>query len=199
MSNIFIEPEGATPLTAEEKLGLIPSHISTREDLNAAEQQNIIKGEIWAFSRKRNILDVSTIRELHRKMFSDVWRWAGAYSREVNRRIGSDSHRIETDLHQLVSDIQYWVTHDTYSPDEIAIRFHHGLTKTHPFPGGNGRLSRLCADILIKQLNRERFTWGRGNLMSAGETRTNYINALRAADNHNFTPLLDFARSGSIT
>jgi hypothetical protein len=44
-------------------------------------------------------------------------------------------------------------------------------------------------------LGGERFTWGRANLQQAGDVRRQYIEALRAADNHDYGPLLRFARS----
>jgi Fic family protein len=35
--------------------------------------------------------------------------------------------------------------HKSYSPDELAVRFHHRLVSVHAFPNGNGRWSRLAA------------------------------------------------------
>lgn len=78
---------------------------------------------------------------------------------------------------------------------KIAVRFSHRLVATHPFPNGNGRFSRFIGDLLAQQLGQEPFTWGRANLVDAGETRARYIEALRAADNHDIKPLLLFARS----
>ena len=80
-------------------------------------------------------------------------------------------------------------------PDEIATRFHHRLVWIHPFPNGNGRHARLATDLLLVTLGRPRFSWGRVNLVDAGETRRAYIAALRAADGHDIAPLLDFVRS----
>ena len=67
IDDIFDEPDDATPLSEEEKQGLIPSYISTRAELNQAEQKNIVKAEIWAFSKKRSPLDVAFLKELHKK------------------------------------------------------------------------------------------------------------------------------------
>jgi fido (protein-threonine AMPylation protein) len=65
-----------------------------------------------------------------------------------------------------------------------------------PFPNGNGRHARLLADLLVTQLGGERFTWGsHANLGGAGATRTRYIDALKAADQGDHLPLLEFARS----
>ncbi len=74
---LFQEPEGATPLENEEIEALIPTWVANREDLNAAEADNILKARAWARRRKKKILTADFAKELHRKMFEDVWDWAG--------------------------------------------------------------------------------------------------------------------------
>jgi Fic-DOC domain mobile mystery protein B len=194
MTSPFGGDEDATPLTPEERNGLIPTHVALRSELNELEQQNIADADRWAFSRKRNILDETFLRGLHRRMFNRVWRWAGAY-RTTERNLGIPPFRIQPDLRQTVGDAQYWISHQTYPPDELAVRFHHRLVSVHPFPNGNGRWSRLAADLLIVGQGDLRFTWGRTNLRAAGDVRREYIDALHAADHHDLTPLVRFARS----
>ena len=99
------------------------------------------------------------------------------------------------DVQQAVDDARYWVEHATHQSDEIAVRFSHRLVAIHPFPNGNGRFSRLAGDLLAQQLGRPPFSWGRATSISASETRAQYIEALRAADNRDIGPLLMFARS----
>ncbi len=141
------------------------------------------------------MLDVDFLRALHKRMFGEVWRWAGTYSKERDRRLGSDSFQIPIDLKTLVDDARAWIEYESFPADEIALRFHHRLTQIHPFPNGNGRFSRAGADLLITKMGGERFSWGRVGLVSASATRREYIEALRAADRHTFEPLLAFARS----
>jgi Fic-DOC domain mobile mystery protein B len=131
---------------------------------------------------------------LHKCMFGDVWRWAGTY-RTTALDIGIDAYRIPVEIAALFDDVRYWVEHETYPPDEIAVRLHHRLVAIHPFPNGNGRHTRLMADLLIERLGGEPFSWGGGALADTGELRTRYIEALRAADTHDIGPLLAFARS----
>lgn len=188
------DDDANTPLTAEEREQLIPAYITLRHELNEAEQVNIGEALRWAMSRKRNVLDQDFLSALHRRMFGDVWRWAGQY-RTTARNIGVDAYRVATDVRQLVDDARYWVEHGTYAPDEIAVRFSHRLVAIHPFPNGNGRLSRLVGDLLARQLGQPAFTWGRRNLIDAGATRARYVEALRAADHHDIEYLLLFARS----
>jgi Fic-DOC domain mobile mystery protein B len=188
------DDEANTPLTAEEREGLVLSYITLRHELNEAEQVNIGAALRWADARKRDVLDRDFLSMLHQRMFGDVWRWAGQY-RTTARNIGVEAYRIAMDVQQAIDDARYWVEHGTYPHDEIAMRFSHQIVAIHPFPNGNGRLSRLVGDFLALQLGRPPFTWGRANLVNVGDTRARYVEALRAADNHDIGPLLQFARS----
>jgi Fic-DOC domain mobile mystery protein B len=194
MSGSFEADDAATPLTPEERNGLVPTYVTLRGELNELEQQNIADADRWSFGRKRDVLSEAFLRGLHRRMFNRVWRWAGKY-RASERNIGIESYRIETELHQALGDVRYWIDHKTYAPDEIAVRFHHRLVSIHPFPNGNGRWSRLAADLLCVAQGGTRFTWGRANLQAPGDVRRRYIDALKAADSHDMEPLLAFARS----
>lgn len=191
---LFGQTDDGTPLSLEEREGLIPSYITLRRELNEVEQQNIATASLWASARKRDVLDVNFLRGLHRRMLKDVWRWAGEY-RTTGKNIGIDAWKIETELHVLVDDVRYWVDHQTYDLDEIASRFHHRLVYIHPFPNGNGRFARLAADLLLVSLGTKPFTWGSGNLVAVGEIRAIYVNALREADRNDYQPLIEFVRS----
>ena len=195
MSDLFERPDdAATPLTPEEMRDLIPAHIAYRRELNEAEQENIVLAQAWALSRRRDPLSEKFVKDLHRRMLGDVWRWAGKF-RTSERNIGIDYWQIPVALRQLLDDAKAWIEFGSYPPDEIAVRFHHRLVQIHPFPNGNGRHSRLMADLLAMQLGRERFSWGRGSLRTAGAARARYVEALRAADDHDIAPLLVFARA----
>ena len=183
-----------TPLTPEEREQLIPSYVTLRHELNEAEQVNIADALRWTQARKRDVLNDVFLNQLHKRMFGDVWRWAGQY-RTSSRNIGIDAYRIGMDVRQTVDDTHYWVDHQTFPADEVAVRFSHRLVAIHPYPNGNGRFSRLAGDLLAQQLGQPAFSWGRANLVDASLTRHSYVEALRAADNHEIGPLLAFARS----
>jgi Fic-DOC domain mobile mystery protein B len=197
VTDLFREPEDATPLAAEEREQLLQSWITHRADLNRAEEVNILDGAAWARGRRRrpaDMLSTGFATLLHRQMFGDVWKWAGTW-RTTARNIGVDAWRIGTDVAALLDDVRFWIEHETYPPDELAVRLHHRLVAIHPFPNGNGRHSRLMADLLVERLGRTPFSWGSGTLANAGDLRRRYVAALRAADHHDIGPLLAFARS----
>ena len=190
--------EGQTPLEEDEKEGLLISTVATRGELDEFEQQNIEQAIQWTLTRSFKIEIILTetfIREVHKRMYGDVWDWAGDF-RKTDKNIGIDKWQIPTALRNLIDDTRYWITNKTYSPDEIAIRFKHRIVSIHCFPNGNGRHSRLMADIMIEKIFKQQvFTWGAANLVSPGDARGEYLAALRKADAGIIEPLIKFARS----
>lgn len=190
----LVYPPGATPLDPDERAGLIPGHIATQGELNEWEQLNIVQGENWARKQRKEILDEGFLRQLHRQLFGETWKWAGEF-RKSDKNIGVDWLKIGVELKKLLDDTRYQIENASYPPDEIAVRFHHRLVAIHPFPNGNGRHARLMADLLVERLGQPRFTWGSRSLVDAGDARKRYIAALQAADARDMTPLQAFARS----
>jgi len=155
---------------------LIPGHITLRSELNEVEQAGVLATDVAILRRvPRNLFDERLIQRLHRQMFGEVWRWAGTY-RTTERNIGVDPSEIRPAMRVLMDDARYWVAHDTCLRDELAVRFGHRLVPIHPFPNGNGRISRLMADLIVVRLGGERFTWGQATIPK-GETRSRYIAA----------------------
>lgn len=192
----FNYPEGATPLDPNEIEGLIPTNITTRAELDRWEQDNINEALAWIEERKpKDILNESFIKSLHKRMFCNVWKWAGKF-RQSDKTIGGPWHRISVDLRQLCDDAKYWIENQTFSEDEIAARVHHRLVSIHLFPNGNGRHARLIADILLEYVfNKSLFTWGKSDLLKSGTDRKKYIESLIAADKEDYRLLLEFVRS----
>jgi len=187
--------DGNTPLSPEELADLIPN-LATREELNEWERENILLAREWATSDRTapvQMVSDQYIRKLHEKMFNETWKWAGLY-RLTEKNIGVPVHEIRERLMALFGDVRYWIENKTYSPDEIAVRFHHRLVYIHAFPNGNGRHARLIADVLVMKLGNAAFTWGSANLVEEGAARTRYLEAIRAADHGDIQPLLQFAR-----
>jgi len=190
---------GQTPLEEEEKEGLLIPSITTREDLDEFEQLNIEKAVEWYLVRKKfrkeNILTEKFILDVHKKMFNDVWSWAGKF-RKTNKNIGVDKYQINIRLRHLIDDCKFWIENKTYSDEEIAIRFKHELVSIHLFPNGNGRHSRLMADIMMKNIFKKPiFSWGQKNLVNKSSARKQYIKSLKNADNGIINDLIEFAIS----
>jgi Fic-DOC domain mobile mystery protein B len=201
MTDRLVEPPGGTPLTDDERQGLrLP--VFTRDELNHAEAENITRAMSWLFfSRRRLQSELVTreawLRRLHRRMYDQVWAWAGQY-RTTDRNLGVPYWQVRVDMRNVEADVGEWLADSSatrYNNDECAIRFGYRLVVIHPFPNGNGRWSRLASDALIVALGGSRFTWGGASLADPGILRRDYIAALQAADTAgDFEPLLEFSR-----
>ena len=193
----FNYPERATPLDPDEAAALLLTHITTRSELDRWEQDNIIEAQVWLDGKKpKDILNELFLKNLHKRMFSRVWKWASHY-RQRNKNLGIDWLQIPMSIKNLFDDTKHWIELRHATPDEIAARFHHRLVVIYPFSNGNGRHARLMTDLLLENiLDSKRFTWGSGQELSKScETRCTYIAALREADTGNYKPLIEFARS----
>jgi len=197
MTDLFQEADDATPLDPALRGDLIQTWITIRADLNEAEEENIVDGAAWARRRRggvETLLNEDFSKSLHKQMFGEVWKWAGGY-RQNELNIGIAPHLVSAEMPVMFDNARFWVENKTFPPDEIAVRLHHRLTQIHGFPNGNGRHARMMADLLIEKFGGNPFTWGSGSIHDTGTLRTTYINALKAADNHDFGPLLAFARA----
>ena len=191
----FIYTKGATPLSLDEIHNLIPKHLTHQHQLDEWEQYNIARAEMWIKSRKiKDILSIEFVKKLHRKMFCDTWSWAGVF-RQRQTNIGVNSIYIQQELKILMDDIVYWQKNATFSTSVIGVRLHHRLVFIHPFPNGNGRFSRLFADLYLLNQNEPRFSWGRSNLAKDSAFRDRYLQALRLADKSDYNELSTFADS----
>ncbi|MBP7478284.1 MAG: mobile mystery protein B [Chitinophagales bacterium] len=193
----LVYEEGQTPLSEEEKDGLLIKSIGTHEELNEHEQLNIEEAMKWVLRKKRRkdqILTEAFIKTLHKKMFGNVWNWAGEF-RKSEKNIGVKWLNIAVELKMLLDDTKFWIENKTYSNDEIAIRFKHRLVYIHCFANGNGRHARMMADIIIEAIfKNEVFSWNHSNMVKADEIRKKYIRAIREGDKGNIKPLIKFAR-----
>ena len=189
------EKSDATPLDPDEATGLIARHVTNRQELDTVELANTIRGEEWAFShRHRDLLNPDFIRTLHRRMFDETWNWAGQY-RSTEKNLGIAPGSIPTAVHQLCEDTRTQLAHRAHELDEIIARFSHRLVFIHAFANGNGRHSRLMANLLLVELGAPGFSWGSRDLQHPGEVRKRYLEALRRADAGDFAALLVFVRS----
>ncbi|TYL84412.1 mobile mystery protein B [Bradyrhizobium cytisi] len=186
-------PDAATPLDPNELDGLKHKHITTQGELDQLEQANIGSGLRWLGRQRAHVLTDDFVITLHKRLFGDVWNWAGTF-RKTGKNIGIDPVHIPVELRTLMGDAQYWADNKTYSPSEAAIRLHHRLVKIHPFPNGNGRHARIMADAVLDRAYKAKpIDWAGGyDLQKMNERRTAYIAALKAADQDDIGPLIRF-------
>lgn len=186
-----VDPDAAQDLTTQF------SQIRTRDELNEAEASNIAGAMIWLHAQRPatdDLLNQTFLRDLHRRMFGDVWTWAGQLRRREST-IGIAPVQIQEQTQILLGDVTYWVENQTYPATEIGVRFHHRLVFIHLFVNGNGRHARLAASALAGALDLglDHFSWGARSGRAAEEARRRYLAALREADMGDYRALLKCA------
>lgn len=194
MTGIGEEPSGATPLDPDELDGLRFKHVTTRGQLNELEQANVQNGLFWVKRRRKDeVLTEQFVRQLHLKLFGEVWSWAGSF-RRTEKNIGVDPLQISVRLRALLDDAKYWSRNETYPALEAAARFHHRLVQIYCFANGNGRHARIMTDIFLgESLNHAPIDWAAGHdLLNSSDRRDAYIAALRSADAGAYEQLLFF-------
>lgn len=194
------DPPDTTPLEAEDLEQLIPTDVATRADLNAVERDNILAARLWAFTERPfatvgALLHETAIDGIHRRMFGDVWRWAG--KRRIRAtNIGVHPTRIVQQLRDALDDATFWHEHATFDSVERAVRLHHRLVLVHPYVNGNGRHARFVADLYLHVNGEPLLPW-KPDESEGSETRSEYIAALRMADAGDYSRLVAYASTTS--
>jgi Fic-DOC domain mobile mystery protein B len=167
--------------------------IGTRSELNLHEARNILKVTLKYFGRrsptkKMAPFDLVWVKRLHREMFKDVWKWAGQVRREdVN--LGVKWYLIDEKLQNLLSDLQHW-EQSGMDVLERAVRLHHQAVRIHPFSNGNGRWSRMLANIYLRSRDHPDAAWPEDLLGSTSTIRDAYLAAIKASDQDDYDLLI---------
>jgi Fic-DOC domain mobile mystery protein B len=185
--------KGATYNDDISGLKLDTSKQYTLQEVYLYEAKNITKATIKYFSKtpdkKIAPFSFEWFLILHQEMFGDVWDWAGKL-RQVELSIGVQAYLVSTELKKLVDDLAFWDEHKTFSVIEISARLHHRAVQIHPFKNGNGRWSRMLANIYLKQNGLNPTKWNEDLLSKENPQRDDYIQALKFADDRDYSQLI---------
>ena len=191
----FRDREGSTPLDPEQLEGIKFRHIITMGELDEVEDKNIQNGLDWLNRQlEADYLSIHFLDKLHKKLFGDVWKWAGSHRvRDVNLSKVS-RFNIGPELKKIFEDVKLWIGSENMSWDEISAEFHHHLVTIHPYPNGNGRIARIMTEYLQAR-NGQAITSWKGPLRDLPKERRDlYINALKKADAGDYASLIQFMK-----
>ncbi|MBT3280720.1 MAG: mobile mystery protein B [Campylobacteraceae bacterium] len=186
--------DDATPLDDISGLKLSKNKSYSLKEIYIAEAENIAEATIKYLSapptKKETPFTYSWLLQLHEEMFGNVWDWAGKL-RHIELSIGIKAYLVAMELKKLSDDIQYWDKHKSFDVYEIATRIHHRAVQIHPFQNGNGRWSRMLANIYLRQKGLMPVKWQEDLLARENPKRTEYIQALKKADERDYTDLIE--------
>lgn len=135
------------------------------------------------------ILKPQFVRQLHADLYAGIWRWAGRY-RHTYLNIGVDPHEIQTAVTVAMDNLLYqWRETTLLDAHQLGIATHAELVRIHPFVDGNGRATRLMADLVFAatqdQSEAREFDWN--------VDKQQYIGLLKLYDaNRDPSPLAQF-------
>lgn len=185
--------KGATYNDDISGLKLDTSKQYTLQDIYLYEAKNITKATLKYLAikpdKKLAPFTFEWFLQLHLEMFGDVWDWAGKL-RQVELSIGVKAYMVSIELKNLVDDFAYWDKNKTFDTIEIASRLHHRVVQIHPFKNGNGRWSRMLANIYLKLNGLQPTKWNENLLSKENPHRDDYIEALKKADNGDYSELV---------
>jgi Fic-DOC domain mobile mystery protein B len=185
--------DDATPLDDISGLKLPRDKVYSLKEVYVAEANNIALATIKYLSappsKKVAPFSYEWLSVLHKEMFGNVWDWGGKF-RQVELSIGIKAYQVPTALKELADDIAYWDKNKTFDIYETATRIHHRAVQIHPFKNGNGRWSRMLANIYLRQNGSMPVKWQENLLSKENPKRDEYIQALKEADNGNYSSLI---------
>ena len=185
MKNSTKSIDDATPLDDISGLKLESDKVYTIQEIYVHEANNIALATLKYLSappsKKLAPFTYEWLSLLHKDMFDDVWDWAGKF-RHVELSIGIKAYQVPTALKELADDIAFWEENKTFELYETAARIHHKAVQIHPFKNGNGRWSRMLANIYLRQHGSMPVKWQENLLSKVNPKRDEYIQALKDAD-----------------
>ncbi|WP_067655615.1 Fic family protein [Nocardia harenae] len=189
----FAPGYGQTPLTDDEAEMLVPAVRQLIEgsggkaavyDLEQAIQEEVAEELIGAVFEGTLLLDDLLtdyfVRDLHQRLYKDIWQWAGTFRRrELN--IGVAPEQIAVELRTSLDSIEYrWNHTSDWTSRQLGIAVHAETVRIHPFTDGNGRTTRLLADLVYAAVqdseSPELYDWELD--------KQQYIHLLREYDGH---------------
>lgn len=193
---LFRDRGGSTPIDTDQLTGINYSHVTTMGELDELEDRNIAEGILWLNRQKtKDYLNVQFIDKLHKKLFGDVWKWAGTHRTQMVNLSKIDYFEINIELKKLFEDVKVWIASQSITWDEIPAEFHHRLVSIHPYPNGNGRVARIMTEYLLKRNNQTVTNWMNSLKDKPKMRRDLYIKALQFADQGDYSKLIEYVKS----
>jgi Fic family protein len=165
--------------------GLVPEGKTLRE-INEAKNHIQAINFIMNYKGDLNELFLLKLHSIILKNISE--RFAGGYRENPVRIFRSDVTFPDAyKVPQLIKNLFYWykVNKKKMHPFELAVIFSMKLVSIHPFIDGNGRVSRLIMNFLLK---KKGYPW----INIYMKQRIEYLKSVRQANDEKYKLILEF-------
>lgn len=184
---------GDTPLPFDELDALLPDVRNLLDDpitkmavydleqaVEADVAEELITSVLDGSLTLDQLLESGFLRELHEQLYGRIWGWAGQNRRHM-LNIGVEPSYVALELSTAIDTIQYRWEHTTdWSARQLGIAAHAECVRIHPFVDGNGRSTRLYADLIFVAAQDS----GEVELYDWSFDKTEYIRLLCEYDQH---------------
>ncbi|WP_269500099.1 Fic/DOC family protein [Castellaniella sp. S9] len=180
--------EGSEGEVLANKLGIV-----RRQDMDEAELI-LLRKLYFSVLREHPVkgpITVRLIREWHRRWLGNLYPWAG-FERSVNMSKDGFPFAAADRIPGLLEEFERRHL-SRYTPctgmnraalEEAIAVTHVEFILIHPFREGNGRLSRMMADVMAGQAG-----WGPLDYSSWEADRTGYIHAIQSGMAEDYAPM----------
>jgi len=184
---------GSNNLVLANKLGLVDL-----EEMNEAELFLLEKlyEEVLLKNFSPKLIQVADIKTWHRKWLGNIYDWAGE-ERSVNMSKGDFHFSVAAQIPRLLEEFELEYL-NKFTPctgfneaqliEAIAV-IHIEFILIHPFREGNGRLSRLLADVMALQAEFQPLDYSCWD-----QDKDIYFAAIQAGMSMNYQPMIDLVR-----
>jgi len=179
---------GSNDQVLENKLGI--THPAERDEAELVLLEKLYE-EVLLHDLPTGHITVSGLKKWHYRWLGNLYEWAGD-ERSVNMSKGDFHFAAAAQISQLLDKFEREYLHG-YTPcsgyndeqlvEAVAI-VHVELILIHPFRDGNGRISRLLADVMIGQAGYPPLDY-----TSWDQNKDEYFSAIRQGLDMNYAPM----------
>ena len=180
-----------TPSPDDNKLDLNDKNL-----INEYEAKGIAAAELFVFGLDSET-EISTqlLLEIHNIAFSELYEWAGSW-RSTTVTVGQFTtpkpSKVVQLMYQFIDNLNFKVNNAATQKQHLdcLTYAHYEFIRIHPFNNGNGRTGRILMNIVALKFGYKPLELYHRD----GNSRKNYIEAMKTADNGNFEPLKTLIR-----
>ncbi len=166
--------------------------ITDKNLINEYEAKGLAIAEFFVLEMDiETMISTSLILQIHQIAFGELYDWAGKW-RTIQVMVGQIEppapNQILQQMYQFIDNLNFKISIAKTQEEHIEclVFAHYEFIKIHPFNNGNGRTGRILMNIVAMKYNYKPLKL----YYRDGESRKNYIQAMKKADFGDYTHLI---------